>query len=205
MATTTYNPADATINAFGTATFSNGNLTFDVAGNASAIMLARCKGSQTTGKYYFEATLVATDNNQFVGNGIIQALPTSIGTAVSAAYVRNGTWFANGTSGAMPASYTTGDVIGCAVDLATTTIWWRKGIVWGPGATPDPALGLGGTSFANATGAITPFSDLSGNGAPNGTWTMNFGASSYAQTPPSGFTNWTVPDTAFISEMFFAA
>ena len=147
--------------------------------------------SVSSGKWYWEFTNV---NN--LSCGVIQQqlkiVPASgalwpgsdgFGVGGSFAYRSDtGQKVTNSVSSTYGASYTTTDVIGCALDMDNGKIWWSKNGTWQ--ASGDPAAG---TNEA--------YSGLSGNFSPawgyinpgNDTLTANFGQRAFSYTAPSGF------------------
>lgn len=99
------------------------------------------------------------------------------------AYFASGTAWRNGVNLATYATYTTGDVIDCAVDLANSKIWFRKnGGLWNNSGPDNPAANVGGLSFsAMNAGPYFPIAFLQSNDV----MTAAFSGGPY--TPPSGF------------------
>jgi YD repeat-containing protein len=180
---TTWNPADKSARI----TLTNGNLTqtIDASGVYSVV---RSTISYTTGKRYFEATVVAVGGAVggvgFGDASEVIADNTYLGGlgGHSTAYSTNGHVEYNGGSGVFSA-YTTGDKVGAAIDLATKTVWFSKNGVWQNG---DPSAGTGGQSCPSLNAAVFAGSYTQTSGSITG----NFGATAFAYTPPSGFTAW---------------
>jgi hypothetical protein len=154
----------------------------------------------TTQPFYFEFTqgTVAYIFGPGVGvtgyNGTLTSDPGSDATIITA---RPGGWIIqSGSVGSCP-TWSAGDTIAVAVNPITRKIWLKNittGGDWNSSGSNDPAAGTGGTNIG--TGIYFPYyatfgsiDTLSGEGV-----TANFGATSYAGTPPSGFGN--MPDFA---------
>jgi hypothetical protein len=168
----------ATWNALaGTGTLSNGNL--DCA-------LQKRRGgtvSVSSGKWYWEiaATSVTAAGCMI---GVIPAANINLssvsyigdaGRADEYGYYSSGSKFSNGSS-AYGASYTTGDVIGVALNLDTGTITFYKNGV------------SQGQAFSGVAGTYTPaVCNGSGGATDDGSATANFGQRPFAYTAPSGF------------------
>lgn len=83
----------------------------------------------------------------------------------------------------------TGAVIGMAIDLDNQRLWFTtNGVDWvGTSGTPNPATNTGGFDISVLLGhncRVYPAVNLIGAG----TYTANFGATSFTHAPPSGFT-----------------
>ncbi len=86
-------------------------------------------------------------------------------------------------------SWATGDVIGCAIDMDAKKIWFRKnGSAWyaatNGGTSGNPVTGANPTLTYSYSGLLTPRTSCYSN---NYTPVINFGARSFAYTPPTGF------------------
>jgi len=141
----------------------------------------RASFAVTSGKFYWEITVSGgvdptagaigiTDpskpNNTGVfttsGNGVIQ-------------YYGSGNKYVNGTNTAYGASYTSGDVIGVALDMDGATITFYKN------NTSQGSISTSGT----LTTAMPMLANGSGSQTTN--FTANFGQQPFKYTPPSGF------------------
>jgi hypothetical protein len=135
----------------------------------------------TTGKYYWEAT----------GVGYVGAIcgPTTINYtgSISATGSKSiGYWsgglvyWDGGNSGAGPATYTTTDIIGVALDMTAGTVAFYKN-----NALQYTATFGSGTVPTFTTGAIPCYND--GVTAATYTAQINFGQRAFSYSPPSGF------------------
>ena len=166
---TTWNPSDK-----GAAcTLSGNNLIATFTTSAAAV---RSTTSKSSGKWYWEITVTnGGSGTVFIGIANSSAgLTTDIGFDANGwSYASNGNAYNNAVGAAYGATYTTGDVIGVALDLsAGTLIFYKNGVSQGTAFT-----GLSGTLFAAA----------SNDGANAMTVTANFGASTLGQTVPAGY------------------
>ena len=170
IAYATFNPSDSNANI----TLSNGNLT--ASPNSGSWGSVRTTISKTSGKWYWEYTLAGGIAS--VMSGIAKSsfvLSNPLGTTVTSdawAYYINGAKYYNNTSPAYGASYTSGDIIGVALDMDAGTITFYKNNT------------SQGQAFTGITGAI--FGALSVVTA-GGSVTANFGATPMAYTAPSGY------------------
>lgn len=154
-------------------TFTNGNLNF-LAPTAADYYYCSTMFTGTTGKYYSEATINA------VGSGILIGLinEAQVGTAWGnkSAYRETGVIYdLSGTAVTSGSTFTTGDVIGIAVDIGAGTVQFYKNNV-AQGATP---------SFSFTAGTPLAFAGRSNNGSAD--VAFNFGQRPFSYTPPTGF------------------
>jgi hypothetical protein len=157
-------------------TISNGNLTF-TSGAADAI----CVGTfgVSSGKWYWEIT-ATTVNASLSYIGIIGQPPASLTVDLSTpsngyCYLSNGNKGNNNSRVAYGATFTSGDVIGVALDLdAGTLVFYKNNTTQG-------------TAYSSLTGTFSPaISD--GSGASSGAvFNCNFGQRPFTYTPPSGY------------------
>jgi hypothetical protein len=147
-------------------TLSNGNLRFTNTNTGSAYAVASTFGAtdansgEIPNKFYFEATLTqantgGSNNSQFVGVG-------------GSVYRRDGT---NAGGGAFGATYTTGDIIGVADDVANSIVYFYKNNV------------LQGSQSYTAGSTRQP----QVYGYYNIIWDVNFGQRPFTYTPPTGY------------------
>lgn len=171
---------------------SGGNLTVSRSGSG-AWESVRTTIGKSSGKWYWEVTLGSGGGgeNDFIhgaadtglsANSYVGSSSNSTGFQDATAFgqplrYRNG---ANALTGG--ATWTTGDVIGIALNMDNGKIWFSKNGTWQGSGSPDPATdtspqftGITGTQY----GAASLFSAFSA--------TANFGATSLASSPPSGF------------------
>lgn len=163
---------------------SNGNLTaswinfWGIARTPSA--------SPLSGKKYWEATLTSA------GGGVAVAV---FGVSVNSLSFENvlntqsgdrsGWRSGNIWSGAgVPAAPTiaVGDTLGFAYDSSTRTIWYRNAGGWVNSG--DPVAATNGFTLTLGTGGDVPSVSIDSGAA---SITMNFGASAFAYTPPTGY------------------
>jgi hypothetical protein len=109
----------------------------------------------------------------------------SPGLAVTTGYGYYTTGSKYGGSGgiAYGNTFTTSDVIGCALDLDNGKIWWSKNGVFQ--ASGDPAAGTN-AAFTSVSGTFVPGIGNGGAGSFS-TVNVNFGQQPFAYTPPTGF------------------
>jgi hypothetical protein len=173
-------------------TLSNGNLT---SSKSSGTNISDVWGNFgiTSGKWYFECSVTSLSATVYIGvgqgGGIGEALDDLAESATSYYYTSStGDKEYGGTvETAYGNTYTSGDTIGCAVDMDTGKIWWSKNGTWQ--ASGDPAAGVNAAFTDLLTkGSNAFFAFSSTNGASNSnTLHWNFGQRPFSYTPPSGF------------------
>jgi hypothetical protein len=160
--------------------YSNANLTTTLDSS-----VARSTIGVSSGKWYAEFVITSatlstdtrfaiepSDGNTFSGNA-----------GQGRAYSANGNKVFNGSSTAYGSTWTTNDVIGCALDLDNGKVWWSKNGTWQ--ASGDPAAGTG-EAYSGLSGTHL-FTIVNGNSAVSKTFNANFGQRPFAYTPPTGF------------------
>jgi hypothetical protein len=187
-ATTTLDPA----NTGAPISLSNGNLTATTNGSDGAI--SRSIASHSTGKYYREITITsATYVLDAVGlNGGETLTGQFIGQSGGIGYLGQLTPPNIYTGDAPVASipdWANTNVVSEATDLTNGNVYWRVNCGnWNNSGTANPATNTGGIT---TSGVTLPVYAAVGLGATAGeNMTVNFGATAYSCTPPSGFGNW---------------
>jgi hypothetical protein len=156
-------------NLYSYTTFSNANLTVSHVNNTSEV--TRGSFSVSSGKWYFEAT-VGTTTGVMIGitNDTVQ------GTALTSlqylyGYTASNSW-SNGGFLTYGASFTTGDIIGVALDMDAGTLTFYKNNT-SQGSFVTGLTGSYQPAFSRAT--ATPSASF------------NFGQRPFSYTPPTGF------------------
>lgn len=161
---------------------SNGNLT--AVGNPGGTRTwGSCRSTLAwnSGKHFFEAKAIQVGSGAMVvgvGNTTTDGRQPGDGTSQSA-----GWWSGGGNPSGAP-TFVANDVIGVACDagLASPKVWFYKnGVI----LSGDPVAGTGGFSL---TGSPAPpvYPYIWCNGTTD-QWTLNFGATAFAFTPPTGY------------------
>ena len=155
-------------------TITNGNLTLTGTSNWNA---CRATFGVSSGQWYWET--VHSVYNQSICGIADSAWPTSTNypgfssTGYSAAYGQNALKYVDGSNSAYGATFTTGDVIGYALDMdAGTLTCYKNGVSQGTMVTGLTAYGTIFPAVAAANGAVI---------------NANFGQRPFAYTPPTGF------------------
>jgi hypothetical protein len=157
-----------------TVVLSNGNLNVSI---TSGLVSSRATFGVASGKWYWEATCTTVSSvaSDLIGIGTSAApvsnyfhiSPSAYGYAQS-----TGDKWNNNSSSSYGASWTTGDVIGVALDLdAGTLVFYKNGTSQG-------------TAFSSLTGTFFPMMFVRDS---VGVYSFNFGQRPFAYTAPSGF------------------
>ena len=144
--------------------------------------------AMTSGKFYWESTPSSISSGGCmigIAPATTQGSSGSPGLAVTTGYGYYTTGNKYGGSGgvAYGNTFTTSDVIGCALDLTNGKIWWSKNGVWQ--ASGDPAAGTN-AAFTSVSGTFVPGIGNGGAGSFS-TVNVNFGQQPFTYTAPSGF------------------
>jgi hypothetical protein len=145
----------------------NGNLEYEGPGAAWGSRYSTVGVS--SGKWYFEAS-PTTSGPTFMVGVVTEASSEHVGNT-GFAYYQNGNKYNYGSASSYGATYTTGDIIGVALDLDAGTIAFYKN------GTSQ------GTAFTGIA-ANTYYPGISGYAT---TGVVNFGQRPFAYTAPSGF------------------
>ena len=165
----TLNPLDK----MGTVTVSEGNLKVVINGDNASLITGSFGVS--SGKWYYEA-VADTAGAGFVG-WIRKDVSTYTGYPFQQGgtllyFSQNGGRYKDGDGGAAyGASYTDGDIIGCAINLDDNEVTWYKN------NSAQPTLSI-------ESGTYNPNTVTGGSSA---TFTFNFGQRAFSYTPPTGF------------------
>lgn len=182
---TTWNPADKEASVV----LSNGNLT------ATDGVMVRAIASASTGKRYYEAQYVFTSGPNQSRIGIATAAlstSTRVGSGANSAAVESGgyTYLNNGVPTFVHAvPWSSGDIIGIAVDLGAGHVWYSRNGTWVPntgGSAGDPSAGTNPRTTGLPAGtyypACTPEAVKS--------FTARFAAADWTYSAPTGFVAW---------------
>jgi hypothetical protein len=166
----TANPLDTAT----TIALSNGNLDAAVASGSNS-KNGRATFFPASGKWYWEMSVNALATGIWIGIAT-QAVALNSGAALDQtggySYGSNGNFYTGGTADSAPASYTTGDVIGCAWDVDAGTIQFYKN-----NSSQGTLSSITAGSYAPAFTVTSSTDSIS----------LNFGQRAFAYTAPSGF------------------
>lgn len=182
----TWNPIGIQYGGTYTGTFSEGNLKAATSGNASHFFGTMALPS--TGKFYWEVTVISLDTARTYVGVVAPAINTGHPASNSASYafIHKALWSntgyamtgteTNGTTSGQYSSYTTGDVLRFAVDMDTGKFFIGKNGTWQNSASPTAGTGQIVTLDLNQT--WLPYAGY------NSTFEVNFGQQPFKYSPP---------------------
>jgi hypothetical protein len=159
---------------------------------------ARSFNGRVSGKYYVEATMDSGDT--YLDVGILGPDDNiSSGEAYPGSSVSGWGWIAQTSEVrnasrnvlSMGSSYTSGDIIGMAVDLDNDLLYFSKNGTWVV-ACGNPNTPTGGVDISSR-GLIAMHLGLGSGYNTDCQITMNFGQSSFNYSVPTGYTEWQSP------------
>lgn len=183
-ATTSWDPANkaASIN------LTNSNLTA-TASSPPNVVGVRSIASASSGKKYWEFSVLANGGSIQVGIAMStwDYTTSSVGSGTGVGLSGGGTVFGTGGNGT---HYAVGDRCCFALDISAKLLWCRNidiGPLWNQDGSADPATGVGGLDVSAYT---APFFAAASFNTSADSLTVNFGATAYAATRPSGYGDW---------------
>ena len=189
----TLNPLDGVIS-LGNSTFTYGNTRFN-SETASNVTYATSTLGMVLGKFYFEAKLETAASHNYIG---ISDRPNP---SLSGSYFgddaytygyksSNGQKKNNGSSSAYGDTYTTNDIVMCAVDLDNLKVYFGKNGTWQNSGDPTSGSTGTGAAFTITTPSSTTYGQYffcvaDGTDANNSRWQTNFGNGYFGTTAVS--------------------
>ena len=162
----------------------NGSLTFHMTSDAGQRMYLSTLGADT-GKWYYEAKLVAKGNTggsvPYIGAFAYKNnTNTYVGSANGVGYNINGNvYVAASDLGNSGTSYDNGDIIGCALDITNSKIYFHKNGTYINSGNPSSGSNGYNISSITAKGTLGLAVSLYDN---NGNWDLNYGAGLFGKT-----------------------
>lgn len=177
--TITWNPSDKDPRL----TLSNGNLTVEHTGTTGIYSSVRATEYKSSGKWYFEVNCNVITSHAFIGIATsAMLLDDYLGfDAYGWGYRKSGLKYHGSGGISFGAAWTTGDIIGVALDLDAGKIWWAKNNVWQ--ASGDPAAGTN-EAFSGISGEIYAAITVT---IINDKMTGRFKSGDFSYTPPTEF------------------
>ena len=172
----------------------NGNLTVTGTGTPNSGDVIGTISTGFTGKYYFESTVTGIDALGYVQVGASDVQQTMDALSYnylgylskSYSYNSSGTKSNNNASTVYGSSFTTGDVIGVAIDCDNGAIYFSKNNTWQTSGVPTSGASKTGAAFTWTGGTQNMIPQIAvyrtGSIADN-----NFGQRAFVYTAPTGF------------------
>jgi hypothetical protein len=174
-------------------TLSGANYAYTTAGAGSVRSTPGIFGE----RYYFEVRIstLSGDTQHYVGVGspaaAIGNYPGADANALG--YRANGDWETDGFAQPLGTAWAANDVIGVAIDARPAAqgaraqhfrVWFRRNGTWQGSGSPDS-----GTGFVKPNAGVTGVANamIGVNTASANAGTANFGQSTFAHAPPSGY------------------
>jgi hypothetical protein len=163
-----------------TGTITNGNLTHTAtAGTTTAYGTIQL----VSGKWYWEGTATTINTTGGTPQFGVQITGSGNGSGQGQyAWTQDGGYNTNGGGSSSGITFTTGDVIMIAYDVASGKLWFGKNGTWNGSGSPatgaNPAV-----TVSTGLGVNFPITQNYSNSVAN----MNFGQRPFTYTPPSGF------------------
>ena len=184
------------VDSFTKPTLSNGNLDFTNSGQLRNETLLGTTGFPVSGKYYFEVTITSYPSASTGSLRIGIARNGEIGGSDIIVYNATGTLQTFGTNDSTPPTYGNGDVIGVAVDIDNTTVYFYKN-----------GSSQGSKTFSSSDQFFPFFRLYKNSNSDTISGVANFGARAYTHAAPSGYTslntaNFPTPTIADGSDYF---
>ena len=167
-------------------TWSAGNTTFINTGSWEA---GYWNMAPTTGKWYFEAKLIAIGSGAMFGIASIDEVAQEYGNTgfnvgegtYQYAYNGNGNKKSADSETAFGNTYTTGDILGCAMDLDNGKIYFAKNGTWENSGDPTSGATGTGAAYSLTTGADYPYAPSFATYG-SGQWGVNTGEGYFGTT-----------------------
>jgi hypothetical protein len=184
---TTWNPSDKSAGI----ALSGGNLVATQSMTSTGGV--RGTTSNSSGKWYFECTATLVKGTSYRIGIVNSSWPETSGlggsTAGGAQEATNGHFLIGGTTIGTAAGYTTGNVVGVAIDFTNKLIWYAtNGGNWNNSGTANPTTGAGG--FSLSTLAAGPYFIGFGSGFTTTGNAVTLDPTGSAFGPPGGFSSW---------------
>ena len=200
----TLNPLDVSSVSNNGTTFSEGNL--KVTDGSSNYLVATGSMAVTSGKWYFECKIDATASNTASGVAIVDLdgwdrTDGATNSAYGWLYAPDGDKRSNSSSTAYGDTYAANDIIGVAIDMDNTSVYFSKNGTWQNSGDPTSGASKTNAAYTNLTGTITA-QVYDGSSSQAHEFSLNFGNPPYANSsdaadengygafeyaPPSGF------------------
>jgi len=167
-------------------TLSNGNNTFTNGSGANWRVTGSTLGA-SSGKWYCEIKITELGGGSQVGVMNLNQLPASLATDLGSAawswsYYHTGNKRHSNSSTSYGASYTTGDIIGIAMDLDNNKLYFHKNGTYQDSGDPTSGSTGTGSAFDLDAGGVYAFGTCSNDAGTNPIQDVNFGNGFFGTT-----------------------
>ena len=167
-------------------TLSNGNNTFTNGSGANWRVTGSTLGA-SAGKWYCEIKITELGGGSQVGVMNLNQLPASLATDLGSAawswsYYHTGNKRHSNSSTSYGASYTTGDIIGIAMDLDNNKLYFHKNGTYQDSGNPTSGSTGTGSAFDLDAGGVYAFAASSNDSGTNPIQDANFGNGFFGTT-----------------------
>ncbi len=168
-------------------TLTNGNLTA-TSGDTNNKSVLSTMSIPTSGKWYFEYTVVNNAASQGIGVRKVWSYQSAgvKGDSNVRMFHQDGEK-SNGSGSSYGSAWSNDNVIGCAIDVDNGAIYFAINNTWQASGDPTSGSSKTNAAFTDIVSSGIHWAvgmDISG-GSPSGTF--NFGATDFAYTPPTGY------------------
>ena len=170
-------------------TLTEGNNTFT--NSSTGHRSANSTLAANTGKWYAEVKVIAQDGSAtYPQIGIIDVDKFSIYSYTGSsnkgyAYLSNGNKQYNGSATSFGNTYTVGDIVGIAMDLDNSKIYFSKNGTWENSGVPTSGSTGTGSAYDIASDVFYSFTGSSYDGSQNPVYSWNFGNGYFGTTAVS--------------------
>jgi hypothetical protein len=178
----TFNSLDVSSVSSNGTTFTEGNL--KVTDGSSNYLVATGTMAVTQGKWYFEVKIDATASNTASGVAIVDLdgwdrTDGATNSAYGWLYASDGDKRSNSSSTAYGDTYAANDIIGVAIDMDNTSVYFSKNGTFQASGDPTSGSSKTNAAFTNLTGTITA-QVYDGSSGQAHEFSMNFGSPPYS-------------------------
>ena len=178
----TFNSLDVSSVSSNGTTFTEGNL--KVTDGSSNYLVATGTMAVTQGKWYFEVKIDATASNTASGVAIVDLdgwdrTDGATNSVYGWLYASDGDKRSNSSSTAYGDTYAANDIIGVAIDMDNTSVYFSKNGTFQASGDPTSGSSKTNAAFTNLTGTITA-QVYDGSSGQAHEFSMNFGSPPYS-------------------------
>ena len=180
----TFNPLHPGLTLFSNVNFLNGNTTFDNNETGGSIYpIAKSTLAASQGKYYAEFKQNESDGGLGISDGKSDENFLGDNTSNGVHYRSDGNVRVNNAESSFGDTYTTGDIIGIAMDLDNNYVYFSKNGTWQDSGDPTSgASGTGGISIPTSSTGVFHFAATEIGSSSTSNMSANFGNGYFGTT-----------------------